>query len=91
MRIFVISLAIALPLTACNDSAHDKTANHEHMTTTETALEHANKHMDVKYVCPMHPEIVRDEPGSCPTCGMFLVKKKVKKEVKPEAPKSVPE
>src|SRR3546814_7162723 len=21
---------------------------------------------------PMHPEIVRDEPGSCPICGMAL-------------------
>lgn len=26
-----------------------------------------------EYVCPMHPEIVRDEPGSCPICGMDLV------------------
>ncbi len=26
----------------------------------------------VKYTCPMHPEIVRDEPGSCPICGMAL-------------------
>jgi Cu+-exporting ATPase len=26
----------------------------------------------VEYVCPMHPEIVRDEPGSCPICGMAL-------------------
>jgi Cu+-exporting ATPase len=25
-----------------------------------------------EYVCPMHPEIVRDEPGSCPICGMAL-------------------
>lgn len=25
-----------------------------------------------KYTCPMHPEIVRDEPGSCPLCGMAL-------------------
>lgn len=24
------------------------------------------------YTCPMHPEIVRDEPGSCPICGMAL-------------------
>jgi Cu+-exporting ATPase len=24
------------------------------------------------YVCPMHPEIVRDAPGSCPICGMAL-------------------
>jgi Cu(I)/Ag(I) efflux system membrane fusion protein len=26
-----------------------------------------------KYRCPMHHEIVRDEPGNCPICGMELV------------------
>ena len=31
---------------------------------------------NVKYVGPMHPQIVRDEPGECPICGMELVKKK---------------
>lgn len=25
-----------------------------------------------RYTCPMHPEIVRDRPGSCPICGMAL-------------------
>jgi len=25
-----------------------------------------------KWTCPMHPEIVRDGPGSCPICGMAL-------------------
>jgi len=25
-----------------------------------------------QYTCPMHPEIVRDGPGSCPICGMAL-------------------
>ncbi|KFE97382.1 heavy metal translocating P-type ATPase [Chryseobacterium luteum] len=27
-----------------------------------------------KYTCPMHPEIIHDEPGDCPICGMDLVK-----------------
>lgn len=27
----------------------------------------------VQYTCPMHPQIIRDEPGSCPICGMDLV------------------
>ena len=27
----------------------------------------------VVYVCPMHPEVVSDEPGSCPKCGMKLL------------------
>jgi len=31
------------------------------------------------YTCQMHPEIITDKPGSCPKCGMTLVKKKVDK------------
>jgi len=30
---------------------------------------------DLEYTCPMHPQIVRNEPGSCPICGMNLVAK----------------
>lgn len=43
-------------------------------------MEH--QHEQLKYTCPMHPEIVRDEPGNCPKCGMNLV------PVKTEADKS---
>jgi Cu+-exporting ATPase len=32
----------------------------------------APKSGKTEYVCPMHPEVVRDEPGSCPKCGMAL-------------------
>ena len=28
------------------------------------------------YTCPMHPEVTSEGPGSCPKCGMALVKKK---------------
>jgi len=28
---------------------------------------------DVRYTCSMHPEVVREAPGSCPICGMDLV------------------
>ncbi len=30
-------------------------------------------HARIEYVCPMHPEVVQNEPGSCPKCGMDLV------------------
>ncbi len=26
-----------------------------------------------KYTCPMHPQVLKDEPGKCPLCGMSLV------------------
>ena len=26
----------------------------------------------IEYTCPMHPEIIRSGPGSCPICGMAL-------------------
>ncbi len=31
----------------------------------------------VEWTCPMHPEIVQREPGSCPICGMALEPKTV--------------
>ncbi|WP_442777723.1 copper-transporting P-type ATPase [Sediminicurvatus halobius] len=33
-----------------------------------------------EWTCPMHPEIVRDEPGECPICGMALEPRQVTAE-----------
>lgn len=27
------------------------------------------------YTCPMHPDVRRTEPGTCPQCGMALEQK----------------
>ncbi len=35
------------------------------------------------YICPMHPQITSDRKGSCPICGMDLVKKEKEEEAPP--------
>lgn len=60
-------LIAALPLLAA-------CGGREGPVATETALEHAEKHLDASYQCPMHPEVTSDAPGRCPICGMDLVK-----------------
>jgi len=45
-------------LTACSGDAQPKKQNV------------VNKQL---YTCPMHPEIITDQPGQCPKCGMDLV------------------
>jgi Cu(I)/Ag(I) efflux system membrane fusion protein len=76
IRFFLLSIALLL-LTACGSSE----PNNLIPVGEETALEHAKKHLDPKYVCPMHPQIIRDAPGNCPICGMDLVKKTIKPTV----------
>ncbi|HAS22888.1 MAG TPA: efflux RND transporter periplasmic adaptor subunit [Idiomarina loihiensis] len=34
-----------------------------------------------EYVCPMHSQVVRNEPGTCPICGMDLVEKEPKQDL----------
>lgn len=64
-----LTLALASLVAGCSEDPGDQTGG--------TAMEHAAKHLDPKYVCPMHPQIMRDEPGTCPLCGMALVKKQL--------------
>jgi Cu+-exporting ATPase len=33
-----------------------------------------------EWTCPMHPQIVRDRPGSCPICGMALERRTISAE-----------
>ena len=42
----------------------------KHMDSDEKSSAHMHT-----YTCKMHPEVMRDSPGNCPTCGMKLVHK----------------
>ena len=48
--------------------------NHEHLEHNHLEEPHTYKiiKQNIKYTCPMHPEIIRDKPGDCPKCGMAL-------------------
>jgi len=43
-----------------------------------SAYSFVNAQTKVIWTCPMHAQIKRDKPGTCPICGMTLVKKTVK-------------
>src|SRR6187399_105588 len=34
-----------------------------------------SSHQHDTYTCPMHPTVISDKPGTCPVCGMNLVRK----------------
>ena len=46
---------------------------------TGTLTEHSGHDHQV-YVCPMHPQVMSEEPGKCPICGMDLVVKQPAEE-----------
>ena len=46
---------------------------HDHRHAAPTRSGAAAGTIGTRYTCTMHPEIVRDAPGSCPKCGMTLV------------------
>ena len=53
---------------AAHDGAH--TTQTIHLTGPKPAAAPTSE--AAEYTCPMHPEIVRDQPGACPICGMAL-------------------
>jgi Cu(I)/Ag(I) efflux system membrane fusion protein len=50
----------------------DKVFNTRPAALTATADKSSQNMGKVKYVCPMHPHVISDEPGTCPICGMNL-------------------
>src|SRR5882762_5285919 len=57
---------------------HHDSGSHHAAGKTDSAAPSARQGPDsgstkhARYTCPMHPEIIRDRPGSCPICGMAL-------------------
>ena len=58
---------------SCKHDHHAARA-HDHPTThsAKPTLKTPNPSPGTIYICPMHPEIRQEGPGSCPKCGMAL-------------------
>ena len=60
-----------------DDMAHAMVPpEHHEPASLDIPEEQTHQHHTPSYVCPMHPQIVSEHPGSCPICGMDLVLKK---------------
>ncbi len=76
MKKVIISLVAVIALSIAVISCGNKEENHAEHTTSSSEV----------YTCPMHPEVTSDKPGSCPKCGMDLVKKEtIKNEAQPDS------
>ncbi|OAN98728.1 copper-translocating P-type ATPase [Roseovarius indicus] len=57
----------------CSDGCQEKFRNDPYFYASGNAEKaKGNVAQGTQWTCPMHPEIVRDEPGACPICGMAL-------------------
>lgn len=69
----VIELFQAAPAAGPTENMeHDATKQHGEHGATKQHIDDEEIH-GADYRCPMHPEVVSAQPGSCPICGMTLV------------------
>jgi Cu(I)/Ag(I) efflux system membrane fusion protein len=64
-RIGWLGIGLLVLVTGLTGAACRKAAEH---------ADHAGAVHEARYHCPMHPTYVSDKPGSCPICGMRLVR-----------------
>lgn len=66
-KIFAVSMIGFLAVQGCKETEAPQPAS--------ASGEHAGHQIVKKQMwhCPMHPNLIRDEPGKCPICGMSLV------------------
>ena len=76
-RYGLVAFLTLIFLAGCGDGQAPVPSESFESALADSPGDHARKHLDPTYVCPMHPQIVRDGPGSCPICGMDLVLKQL--------------
>lgn len=76
-RLFPVFVAIFFitPWLFSSAWAEVEHSEHNHSVVVDSA------EISFKYVCPMHPQIIKNHAGTCPICGMDLVKQKFEHSV----------
>lgn len=67
LSVMILTTVFILLGVAAQSGCKNKTGSTAGSNTTAQAKE--------IYYCPMHPDYTSDKPGTCPECGMTLVKK----------------
>ncbi len=63
--IAIIAISTSAVVSSCGNSSSQ---NNLSATITDSSM---------IYSCTMHQEVISDNPGECPKCGMTLVKQKI--------------
>ena len=81
--IIISAAVIAITLGACNNSSN-KAEQTNSMDSSKVEKANPNQQFNLDttklqsgasfYQCPMHLEVISDQPGKCPKCGMDLEK-----------------
>lgn len=72
VRLRFIFLMVLVGVVAAN---WERIQNYYDRWTRPERAPEAVQAQEIEYYCPMHPNIVRAEPGNCPICGMPLAKR----------------
>jgi len=76
----ILGALLAASLIGCRSAPHrasdwttEMAANTTYASPADQTAGHPSP-ADDEWVCPMHPQVRRPEPGECPACGMDLVR-----------------
>jgi Cu(I)/Ag(I) efflux system membrane fusion protein/cobalt-zinc-cadmium efflux system membrane fusion protein len=67
IAVLLVAALLAAGMVAAQDAAH------RHGSASAAAPAVPAAPLKTLYTCGMHPEVIADEPGNCPKCGMKLV------------------
>ncbi len=66
MKKLILGAGLLVLFSACNQNPSTQNKTGGTISTGKNSI---------RYVCPMDADVIKNQPGICPKCGMKLVKK----------------